>query len=1006
MIKLINVCSLSNALEYAIKFCASNEEKIEIVVPDKLSLFMEKFLFEKLNIESSFNISVSTLNRFAKRNLDVDKSKMITSTGSVLLIHKILNENLQDFYVLKSRAYSFSYAEEIFKTITQLKASKINFEEMKLFKSKNIQLQNKILDLAKIYELYEKNKAGLLDSSDMFLLSAFSVANGRENSKILFVGFDDFTAIEYTIIERLAQESEVSVINYFSNNPNKNIYSDDVYYSLKKIAYTNELDFKVEDFVTENNDVKDFLTRNLFGLNKETFVIHKNEVRLFSSNHINSEIEFVARDIREKILSGHRFSNFGVAVFDLESHIKKIKEIFSKYEINCYIDTDLTLNKSIFYKFLCSVFKYNLEGHPLFSIIDIINSPFCMVENEKKRIIIERLITRNYRGKIDNKLNLGEDVSNDLEILTKFFDAFTIDENEKIVKIIEKLKNACTEYRAEEILNEISQNVPLEKRLTITKSVELIYNLFDDILAFYPSADITKVFEIFASIAPSLKFSNLPLGLDVVKIVDANDCMEKLDNFYIVNCTSDHAPMYKTDCGIIIDSEINELNFSNKLSPTIAHINRLSKLRLYNTVTLFNKTLTITYSKNESDLIAELKSRLVIKYNDKLFNLPPIIYFEYGKYIALSKWDEIGELSKNNKNFQNLTKFNENLIKYKDFSKINEKNLKIFDDMTTISASQLESYFKCPFSAFLNNILKIRPRIESEILSLDVGNILHEICFKYYKLKKQVGDIYQFVVNEVYNFVTKDERLKLNAKSPILTTLIDEAYRVINGLNYIDENSLFTPKYFECEFKGESALKFSNINIIGKIDRVDEYKDKLRIIDYKSGKADASLKELFYGNKLQLFLYALAMENHTKKSVVGEFYLPLHNAYSRESSTYSLKGFFVNDSEIVSSMDTRLVAGMKSDIVNIRMNKGGIASKTTGYKELSFDEMSRLKNYAKNISIQAVDEIKSGYIAPSPSDISNPCKYCAYSHICMRSCSGVESRVAEKVNLDSFKEEV
>ena len=126
MIKLINVCSLSNALEYAINFCASNEEKIEIVVPDKLSLFMEKFLFEKLNIESSFNISVSTLNRFAKRNLDVDKSKMITSTGSVLLIHKILNENLQDFNVLKSRAYSFSYAEEIFKTITQLKASKIN----------------------------------------------------------------------------------------------------------------------------------------------------------------------------------------------------------------------------------------------------------------------------------------------------------------------------------------------------------------------------------------------------------------------------------------------------------------------------------------------------------------------------------------------------------------------------------------------------------------------------------------------------------------------------------------------------------------------------------------------------------------------------------------------------------------------------------------------------------------------------------------------------------------
>jgi ATP-dependent helicase/DNAse subunit B len=69
----------------------------------------------------------------------------------------------------------------------------------------------------------------------------------------------------------------------------------------------------------------------------------------------------------------------------------------------------------------------------------------------------------------------------------------------------------------------------------------------------------------------------------------------------------------------------------------------------------------------------------------------------------------------------------------------------------------------------------------------------------------------------------------------------------------------------------------------------------MRIIDYKSGKANASLKELYYGHKLQLFLYSSAIENITKNKVVGCFYLPLHNDYTREiGNSYALNGFFIN----------------------------------------------------------------------------------------------------------------
>ena len=203
MIKVINSRSLYESLFAVVDMCANRKnEKIDIIVPDKLSLFMERFLLERMNICSSFNICVSTLNRFAKRSFVVDKEKTISKLGCIMLVHKVMNENINSLNSLKSKAYSFAYAEDVFKTISQLKASKISFNEMKKFSSSNERLESKIHDLALVFEEYEKSKAGLLDSSDVFLMSAFYVAKGRENSNIIFVGFDDFTAIEYSIIER------------------------------------------------------------------------------------------------------------------------------------------------------------------------------------------------------------------------------------------------------------------------------------------------------------------------------------------------------------------------------------------------------------------------------------------------------------------------------------------------------------------------------------------------------------------------------------------------------------------------------------------------------------------------------------------------------------------------------------------------------------------------------------------------------------------------------------
>ena len=73
----------------------------------------------------------------------------------------------------------------------------------------------------------------------------------------------------------------------------------------------------------------------------------------------------------------------------------------------------------------------------------------------------------------------------------------------------------------------------------------------------------------------------------------------------------------------------------------------------------------------------------------------------------------------------------------------------------------------------------------------------------------------------------------------ILKGIIDEDF-----VNYrVPSMTLMFPK---CSFKCEKEYGEN------KVDFYDKY---IRIIDYKTGSVSASLTELYYGKKLQLFLY-------------------------------------------------------------------------------------------------------------------------------------------------------
>ena len=83
------------------------------------------------------------------------------------------------------------------------------------------------------------------------------------------------------------------------------------------------------------------------------------------------------------------------------------------------------------------------------------------------------------------------------------------------------------------------------------------------------------------------------------------------------------------------------------------------------------------------------------------------------------------------------------------------------------------------------------------------------------------------------------------------------------------------------------------------------------------------------------------------------------------------------------------------------MTKNLVSSQSTN-KALSADDFNKLKQYAQKISNGAVDEIRAGFVSPTPLDYKNPCSYCPYKQICLKTSNNIANRITDKVDLSSF----
>lgn len=361
-----------------------------------------------------------------------------------------------------------------------------------------------------------------------------------------------------------------------------------------------------------------------------------------------------------------------------------------------------------------------------------------------------------------------------------------------------------------------------------------------------------------------------------------------------------------------------------------------------------------------------------------------------------------------------------------------------------LSVSKIEAYANCSFGYFVRYGLKAKERKIYTFAPLDFGNIIHEGLEKFSKTVESEKAVWGTLDKEFCERVLKDvtseimnsedhKVLKSSKRYEYIVTRIRRIlYRMVLIINEQMERGTFQPLGYEMSFGPDEKDYYPPISIDlstgevvklqGKIDRVDKTTidgvNYYRVVDYKTGKVDLDINDVYNGLKIQLLTYLdaiLALEEsrmskepvsscHTERKTKpgamvylsvddpimdGSKKLTIENLEEEVLKSLKMKGIVIKDLKVVSSMDKTIEGGGNSSIIPVSLNKpkkGEIDPEfaKTNTSVITYGGFNALKSHMKDNIRQVCEDMLEGIIEVTPckNGKSSYCEFCEFSSIC------------------------
>ena len=335
------------------------------------------------------------------------------------------------------------------------------------------------------------------------------------------------------------------------------------------------------------------------------------------------------------------------------------------------------------------------------------------------------------------------------------------------------------------------------------------------------------------------------------------------------------------------------------------------------------------------------------------------------------------------------------------------------------SVTELETYAKCPFQYFVDEVLRFNIKedeTEDELSGLEKGSLLHKVLFEFQNNRRnqksqpigQCGEATfrdaEMHLNELLDRKATEQRNDRKEKSIGENNLfwrIDIEKLRVALRKWLEAERTYglsvLPRYFEVNFgqSGEpadselgctTAIHIGEVPMKGKIDRIDIGNGTFNIIDYKTGSSTIRMPEILSGRSLQLPVYLqitkklLEMRGETGLQSAAGLYHKIRldqckvelgiGTESENGSAYNT----YNGSEWKSANKSGQL--LDDEIFDIRLARvsGYVQQYVDSISNGTFPLITRVETF--------VDSEEAGDTPITPNNKTAPCNYCSYKRVC------------------------
>ncbi len=864
----ITSIDLDNLIDAKIK--SAELHSFVLVVPTNRKLrALKKEIITLTPNQVTTNIMLETLNTFSKKMLEqVIRFHELSEAASAVFIEQSAQKIEMQYFTNYKGAIPSGTLERIANVISKYKEEGITPDILRR-EAENLEKSEKLkaLDIANIYEEYNRKCYSLnaYELGDVYqnlinLKSEIFFEVFRklypETEVIIFNGFDEFTELELSIINKLSFVKDLKLyinFDYSAYNPMIFSHLEETYNKLQRFGFR-KIEDKSKQF--ENNFLDAVKSRLFLKKTKQKENRFENRLVNILSESREKEVEYIAKEVKQLLLSEAVKPHEICVIFNLiNNYSSLVRDIFHVYGVPFNLTDRITLDQSLSVTAIISFLEIVENDYYYKSIIRSLSNSFVEIKNfdldallyaaKNLKIIVGR---DNWNFSLTNaieKLKLNSDENNNAVKIEKYEKAFR--DLKKLDDFLFPFQKKLTPSKFVKELNKLIQKLNIAPKLLNAENQNK-ENDIKGLTTFINSVE--EIFSLIESEQGEVKH-DLSFYLDRIRTLSQTarfNIKERSDyGVLITNIDEIRGLKFKyTFLGGMIDGDFPtkyqpEIFFSGSFAKKERHHLNEERYRFYQALKSWEKNLYLTYPASQgekesvkSTFLDEFEKCFTMKYkttNDftnLIFSAEELQRNIWDNKTLLDKidnnpieeWEKAVEVDKS-RNEDPLSASPYKGILFADTGNMDGTLKAELENIQTkaYSISQLETYTACPYKYFLERILKIEiiEEPDEEMEAVEIGSLLHSILFEFYVTIREKNIIIRNCSDEVFEVV--ENIIFEIAKKHVSETINNSPFAFfeeekIFGINSDRKNSLLykfllnerkdtsdrIPNYFEVSF--------------------------------------------------------------------------------------------------------------------------------------------------------------------------------------------------------------